>query len=78
MKIIRNMAGLALITIMLASCGGSGEGKSIGGSADTNQNNSTQGATSVGGMDSTAKTDTARDSTSMSEGNANPDGRPQK
>ncbi len=78
MKIIRNMAGLALITIMLASCGGSGEGKSIGGSADTNQNNSTQGATSVGAMDSTAKTDTTRDSTSMAPGNANPDGRPQK
>jgi hypothetical protein len=77
MKIIRNMAALALVTMMLASCGGSGEGKSIGGSADTNQNNSTQGATSVGGMDSTA-TDTTRDSTSMSEGNANPDGRPQK
>jgi len=77
MKIIKNMAALAFITVMLASCGGSGEGKSIGGSADTGQNNSTQGATSVGGMDSTA-TDTTRDSTSMSEGNANPDGRPQK
>jgi hypothetical protein len=78
MKIIRNMAALTFITVILASCGGSGEGKSIGGSADTNQNNSTQGATSVGGLDSTAKTDTTRDSTSMSEGNANPDGRPQK
>jgi hypothetical protein len=78
MKILRNIAALAFITVMLASCGGSGEGKSIGGSADTNQNNSTQGATSVGGMDSTAKTGTANDSTSMSEGNAKPDGRPQK
>ncbi|MDT3403960.1 hypothetical protein [Mucilaginibacter terrae] len=75
MKLIRNVIGLVLITASFAACSGNSQNKSIGGSADTSENVSDVGATSVGGLDSTSVDSTHRDS-SEAEGNAKPSGRP--
>ncbi|MFD1256845.1 hypothetical protein ACFQ3S_08550 [Mucilaginibacter terrae] len=73
MKIIRNIAAMAIIVAALTACGSS-ENKSIGGSTDTSKSASGQGVSSVGGVDSTAKDTTETDT--ASQGNSTPTGRP--
>jgi len=76
MKFIRNIIAIAIVSASLAACsGGSNQNKSIGGSADTMDNRTDVGATSVGGLDST-NNDTTRTDSSVAEGNAKPSGRP--
>jgi len=73
MKFIRNIIAIAIVSASLAACSDNSQNKSIGGSADTSDNVSTVGATSVGGLDSSSTDSTKKDS---SEGNASPSGRP--
>ncbi|UEG53288.1 hypothetical protein LLH06_20335 [Mucilaginibacter daejeonensis] len=74
MKKLRNIAAIAIVALSLSACGGNSDNKSIGDSADTGQTMSNEGATSVGGLDTTA-TDSVTDTTT--KGNADPTGRPQ-
>ena len=73
MKTIRNIAAIAIIAASLTACGNS-QNKSIGGSSDTSKSASSQGVTSVGGVDSVVKDTTETDT--ASQGNATPTGRP--
>lgn len=92
MKNIRNIVAIALVTAALSACGGgSSEQKTIGGSVDTmnsvegsNAGNETTGSpmtndtTANQNGKSTGDNGTNKDSTSNTEGNAKPDGRPQQ
>ena len=76
MKTIRNIAAIAIIAASALTACGNSENKSIGGSADTSNNASTQGVSNVGGVDSTTANKAGQDSTNSTEGNASPTGRP--
>ena len=73
MKALRNIAAIAIIAASLTACGNS-ENKSIGGSADSSNTSSSEGVTSVGGVDSVTSDTTTTDT--ASQGNASPTGRP--
>lgn len=92
MKSIKNIAAVALLAFALTACGGSpSQEKTIGGTVDTtnvaqgsNAGNETTGSPMTN--DTTAKQNgkssgqsgTNNDSTTNTEGNAKPDGRPQQ